>query len=97
MLNTERIGIIISNKPNKTIIVLSQRRYLHLKYKKVILKTKHYCAHDENNDGHLGDIVLIKQISPLSCHKTWKLKQILNIYNLDNLYDPSTYVFDGCG
>ena len=49
MVKKERIGIVVSNKPEKTIIVAIQTRYQHPKYGKILVKTKRYMAHDEKN------------------------------------------------
>ena len=51
MARKERIGIVVSNKPQKTIIVAIQTRYAHPKYGKILVKTKRYMAHDEENIG----------------------------------------------
>ena len=80
MVKKERIGIVVSDKNEKTIIVAIQTRYQHPKYGKILLKTKRYMAHDEENKGKAGDIVLLEESSPFSRHKKWKLKQILKIY-----------------
>jgi small subunit ribosomal protein S17 len=80
MVKKERIGIVASNKSKKTIVILVQMRYQHPKYKKTILKTKRYMAHDEKNDCKPGDIVLVEESNPISKKKRWKLKKILKIY-----------------
>jgi small subunit ribosomal protein S17 len=80
MVKKERIGIVASNKGEKTIVLIVQMRYQHSKYSKTILKTKRYMAHDEKNNCQPGDIVLIEESSPISRHKRWKLKKILKVY-----------------
>jgi small subunit ribosomal protein S17 len=75
----ERIGIVVSDKPQKTIIVAIQIRYQHPKYTKTLVKTKRYMAHDENNECKAGDLVLIEESSPLSKYKRWILKEILKV------------------
>lgn len=80
MVKKERIGVVVSNKPLKTIIVAIQTRYQHPKYKKILIKTKRYMAHDELNQGKAGDIVLLEESAPYSRNKKWKLKEILRIY-----------------
>jgi small subunit ribosomal protein S17 len=80
MVKKERIGIVASNRPDKTIIVVVQTRYQHPKYGKTVLKSKRYMAHDEKNECNPGDIVLMEESAPLSRHKKWKLKRILKIY-----------------
>jgi len=80
MVKKERIGIVVSNKTNKTIIIAIQTRYQHPKYGKIVVQTKRYMAHDENNQSKPGDLVLLEESPPLSRHKRWKLKTILKTY-----------------
>jgi small subunit ribosomal protein S17 len=77
MAKKERIGIVVSDKPDKTIVVSVQMRYQHPKYGKILIKTKKYMAHDEKNICKSGDLVLLEESAPLSKHKKWKLKEIL--------------------
>jgi small subunit ribosomal protein S17 len=81
MVSKKRVGIVVSAKTQKTIIVAIQTRYQHPKYGKILLKTKRYMAHDEQNESKPGDIVLLEESSPFSRHKKWKLKEIVKIYN----------------
>jgi small subunit ribosomal protein S17 len=83
MVKKERVGIVASNKSEKTIVILVQMRYQHPKYKKTVLKTKRYMAHDEKNDCKPGDIVLVEESKPISKNKRWKLKKILKIYQTE--------------
>jgi small subunit ribosomal protein S17 len=76
----ERIGIVVSNKAQKTITVAIQIRYQHPKYQKTLIKTKRYMVHDEKNECKSGDVVLIEETRPLSKNKKWMLKEILKIY-----------------
>ena len=80
MVKKERIGIVVSNKTEKTIIIAIQTRYQHPKYGKTVIQTKRYMAHDENNSCKPGDVVLLEESPPISKHKKWKLKEILKIY-----------------
>jgi small subunit ribosomal protein S17 len=80
MTRKERIGIIASNKNNKTITIIVQTRYQHPKYSKTVVKTKRYMVHDEMNIGKPGDIVLVEETAPISRHKKWSLKKILKVY-----------------
>jgi small subunit ribosomal protein S17 len=80
MVKKERVGIVVSNKTNKTIIIAIQTRYQHPKYGKIVVQTKRYMAHDENNQSKPGDLVLLEESPPLSRHKKWKLKTILKTY-----------------
>ena len=75
---TEKIGIVVSNKMQKTIVVQVEDRYRHPLYSKTLVKTKRYMAHDEENKAKIGDRVLLNQTRPLSRNKRWILKQILS-------------------
>ena len=66
-------GIVISNKPNKTITVLVERKYQHPVLKKVIKAKKKYSAHDENNDFKYGDKVSIRECRPFSKTKKFEV------------------------
>ena len=74
---TEKIGIVVSNKMQKTIVVQVENRYRHPLYSKTLVKTKRYMVHDEENKAKIGDRVLLNQTRPLSRTKRWILKQIL--------------------
>lgn len=80
MVQKERIGIVVSNKPQKTIVVAIQTRYQHPKYGKIFIKTKRYMAHDEENICQSGDIVLLKESAPISKKKRWQLKEVIEFY-----------------
>jgi small subunit ribosomal protein S17 len=71
------IGEVSSNKTDKTITVLVQRRVKHPIYGKFVKKTKKYTAHDETNDCNIGDRVQIMETRPLSKTKRWRLIEIL--------------------
>ena len=70
-------GIVVSDKPNKTITVLVERKYQHPVLKKVIKARKKYSVHDEDNKCKMGDIVTIAEVRPISKDKSWKLIDIL--------------------
>lgn len=72
----ERLGIVVSDKMNKTIVVSIENRVTHKRYGKITAKTKHYKVHDEMNECGIGDYVLIKETRPLSKTKRWSLKEI---------------------
>lgn len=74
----EQIGIVISNKMQKTIVVKIENRYPHPLYSKTLIKTKKYLAHDEQDKCNIGDQVIVKQCRPLSKRKRWKLSKILS-------------------
>ncbi len=77
MAKKERIGIVVSDKAEKTIVVSVQMRYQHPKYGKTLIKSKKYMAHDELNRSKTGDVVLLEESRPLSKKKKWTLKEIL--------------------
>jgi small subunit ribosomal protein S17 len=72
-----RIGRVVSNKMNKTIVVAIERKVMHPLYKKVYVRTTKVMAHDENNECNIGDIVKIMETRPLSRHKRWRLVEII--------------------
>lgn len=72
-----RIGKVVSNKMNKTIVVAIERKVMHPIYKKVYVRTTKVMAHDENNECNIGDIVKIMETRPLSRHKRWRLLEII--------------------
>ena len=74
----EQLGIVISDRMQKTIVVKIENRYPHPIYSKTILKTKKYLAHDEFQQCNIGDQVLVKQCRPLSKLKRWKLIKIIS-------------------
>ena len=78
-MGKERIkqGIVVSNKMDKTITVLIERRVPHPLYKKIVKKRLKVYAHDEKNDAREGDVVAIKEVRPLSKKKRWTLVKII--------------------
>ena len=74
----QQIGIVISNKMEKTITVKIENRYSHPVYSKTLVKTKKYLAHDELEECNIGDQVLVEECRPLSKRKRWKLIKILS-------------------
>ncbi|MGB5362282.1 MAG: 30S ribosomal protein S17 [Aureibaculum sp.] len=76
-LRKERIGIVSSNKMEKSIVVNEVTKAKHPMYGKFVLKTKKYVAHDEKNDCNMGDTVKIMETRPLSKTKRWRLVEIL--------------------
>jgi small subunit ribosomal protein S17 len=74
----QKIGIVISNKMEKTIVIRIENRYPHPIYSKILVKTKKYLVHDEFEECKIGDQVLIKECRPLSKRKRWKLIKILS-------------------
>ncbi|MEI8202095.1 MAG: 30S ribosomal protein S17 [Bacteroidota bacterium] len=76
-LRKEKTGIVVSNKMDKSIIVVVQRQIKHPIYGKFIKKTTSFMAHDEKNESNIGDSVLIAETRPLSKNKCWRLVEII--------------------
>ena len=76
-LRKERIGIVVSDKMEKSVVVAIRTKEKHPMYGKFINKTKKFTAHDEKNDAHIGDTVKIMETRPLSKRKTWRLVEII--------------------
>jgi len=76
-LRKERIGIVTSNKMQKSIVVSEVKRVKHPMYGKFVLKTKKYVAHDDLNDCNIGDTVKIMETRPISKSKCWRLVEII--------------------
>jgi small subunit ribosomal protein S17 len=76
-LRKERIGVVTSNKMDKSIVVSETKKVKHPLYGKFVLKTKKYVAHDEKNDVNIGDTVRISETRPLSKTKCWRLVEII--------------------
>ena len=74
----EKIGIVVSNKMEKTIVVKVESRFPHPIYSKTMTKTKKYLAHDELGECNIGDQVLVQESRPLSKRKRWVLTKILS-------------------
>jgi len=72
-----KIGIVISDKMNKSRVIAVKRDIKHPLYGKLIKKTSKFVAHDENNESHAGDLVKIIETRPLSKRKRWRLVEIL--------------------
>ena len=72
-----RIGLVVSDRMNKTRVVAVERTFRHPRYERVIKRTSRFKAHDEQNEAHVGDRVLIVETRPLSKDKRWRIKEIL--------------------
>lgn len=70
-------GRVVSDKMNKTVTVLVERKVKHPLYGKFVRRSKKFHAHDENNEFHPGDLVLIEETRPLSRTKTWKVVKLV--------------------
>ena len=72
-----KIGVVVSDKMEKTCVVSVVSNVKHPLYKKVVKSTTKFKAHDENNDAHVGDTVRIVECRPLSKNKCWRLAEIV--------------------
>jgi small subunit ribosomal protein S17 len=72
-----KVGRVVSDKMDKTIVVSVERLTRHRLYKRVVKLTTRFKAHDETNDAHVGDTVLIEESRPLSATKRWRLIEIV--------------------
>nr|YP_009391286.1 ribosomal protein S17 [Dipterocladia arabiensis]ARW59430.1 ribosomal protein S17 [Dipterocladia arabiensis] len=77
MTKKENIGLVISNKMNKTIVVAVKTKISHKKYGKIITKTNKYYAHDALNECQIGDKVKIQETKPISKNKRWNLIELI--------------------
>ncbi len=73
-----RVGQVVSDVQNKTIVVEVERRTSHKRYKKVVKSRKRYAAHDETNQAKVGDMVRISETRPISKNKCWRLVEIIS-------------------
>jgi small subunit ribosomal protein S17 len=76
-LRKTRVGEVVSNKMDKTIVVAVVRRVPHPRFGKIIKRTKKFYAHDEQNQCAIGDLVRIEETRPLSRLKRWRLIEVL--------------------
>ena len=76
-LRKERIGVVVSDKMEKSIVVLVERKVKHPKYGKFVKKSTKFMAHDEKNEAGIGDTVRIMETHPLSKNKCWRLVEIV--------------------
>lgn len=70
-------GKVVSDKMNKTVTVLVERRVKHPLYGKVMIRSRKYHAHDENNEFHPGDVVTIEECRPISRSKAWRVVKLV--------------------
>ena len=78
----ERVGEVVSDKMDKTIVVAIENRSPHPKYRKIVVRTKKYKVHDEENQCKIGDRVRIRETRPLSRTKRWTVAEILETKNV---------------
>ncbi len=76
-LRKTRVGIVVSDKMDKTVVVKVEGRVQHPLYKKIIKRTVRFKAHDENNECGIGDRVEIMETRPLSKDKHWRVSEII--------------------
>ena len=76
-IRKERIGVVTSNRMEKSIVVSEVKRVKHPMYGKFVLKTKKYVAHDEENSCNIGDTVKIMETRPISKSKCWRMVEII--------------------
>ncbi len=83
----EKVGLVVSTKMAKTIVVETEMRKAHPKYKRVLKSNKKFYAHDEQNSARVGDMVRIRESRPLSKLKRWTLEEIIRRSSLSQLAD----------
>jgi small subunit ribosomal protein S17 len=76
-LRKEKVGLVTSDKMDKTVVVSVERKIKHAKYGKFIKRTSKFFAHDEKNEAHSGDLVRIEETRPLSKNKCWRLVEVV--------------------
>jgi small subunit ribosomal protein S17 len=74
----ERVGVVVSDKMQKTVVVAIENRSPHPKYGKIVVKTRKYKVHDEENQCKTGDRVRIRETRPLSRTKRWAIAEIIS-------------------
>jgi small subunit ribosomal protein S17 len=74
----ERVGVVVSDKMQKTVVVAIENRSPHPKYGKIVVKTKRYKVHDEEDSCKTGDRVRIRETRPLSRTKRWTIAEIIS-------------------
>src|SRR3954467_11602882 len=83
----EKVGVVVSTKMQKTIVIEVEMRKAHPKYKRVMKSNKKFYAHDEQNSARVGDVVRIREARPLSKLKRWTLEEIVRRSALAQLED----------
>lgn len=76
-LRKERIGVVVSNKMDKSITIAVESKVKHPMYGKFVKKTSTFMAHDEKNDCNIGDTVKIMETRPMSKNKNWRLVEVI--------------------
>jgi len=73
----EKVGVVTSNKMQKTVVITVERSVIHPLYKRVVRRSKNFLAHDEKNECRVGDMVRIQETRPLSSRKRWRVVEIV--------------------
>ncbi|NLG16502.1 MAG: 30S ribosomal protein S17 [Fibrobacter sp.] len=73
----ERIGVVVSDKMDKSVVVKIERNFMHPVYGRIVRTSTRYVAHDEKNESKIGDTVKIIETRPLSKTKRWRVGEIL--------------------
>jgi small subunit ribosomal protein S17 len=73
----QKVGIVTSNRMQKTVVVTVERQVQHPFYRRVVRRSKHFLAHDEKNQCQVGDTVRIEETRPLSRHKRWRVVEVV--------------------
>jgi len=73
----EKVGVVTSNKMQKTVVITVERQVIHPLYKRVVRRSKNFLAHDEKNECRVGDTVRIQETRPLSSRKRWRVIEIV--------------------
>ncbi len=73
----ERIGVVVSDKMDKSVVVKVERSYMHPTYGKIVRMNSRHVAHDEKNESHVGDTVRIVETRPLSRTKRWRMAEVV--------------------
>ncbi len=73
----ERVGLVVSDKMDKTVVVAVENRSSHPKYGKIVVRTQRYKVHDEDNSCRVGDRVRIRETRPLSRTKRWAIAEVI--------------------
>ena len=81
----QMIGVVVSNKMEKTAVVAVERRMRHPLYRKIVRRTTKYKVHDADNNSNLGDIVRIVETRPISKEKRWRIAEVLSKGNVAEL------------
>lgn len=71
------VGTVVSDKMDKSRVIKVERSVKHPFYKKYIKRTKKFMVHDENNESHIGDVLKVTEVRPLSRRKRWRLSEII--------------------